>query len=250
MKVSILIPVYNEFRTFHQVLARVLNARLPEGCSREIIVIDDGSTDGTAQILADYARSGVILAHYSGANFGKGSAIRRGISLASGDVVLIQDGDLEYDPADYSRILEPILRGDAGIVYGSRFLRQPVGMARKNRFANRILTSAANILYSAAITDEATAYKAIRIEILRALKLECRRFEFCPELTAKVSRLGYRIHEVPISYNARGIADGKKIRARDGFEALWTLVKYRFAAWNTSGEFESVPEPCPKLKGG
>ena len=250
MKVSILIPVYNEFRTFHQVLARVLDARLPEGCSKEIIVIDDGSTDGTTQILADYARSGVILAHYSGANFGKGSAIRRGISLASGSVVLIQDGDLEYDPADYSRILEPILRGDAGIVYGSRFLRQPVGMARKNRIANRILTFAANALYRAAITDEATAYKAIRIEILRALKLECRRFEFCPELTAKVRRLGYRIHEIPISYNARGIAEGKKIRARDGFEALWTLVKYRFASTNASCEFGAAPEISPKLRRG
>lgn len=250
MKVSILIPVYNEFRTFHQVLARVLEAQLPNGCSKEIIVIDDGSTDGTAQILADYARSGVILAHYSGANFGKGSAIRRGITLASGDVVLIQDGDLEYDPADYSRILEPILRGDAGIVYGSRFLRQPVGMARKNRIANRLLTFAANVLYGAAITDEATAYKAIRIEILRALKLECRRFEFCPELTAKVRRMGYRIHEVPISYNARGIADGKKIRARDGFEALWTLVRYRFGSRSAAIDFDPIQKTCPGLKRG
>lgn len=228
MKVSILIPVYNEFRTFDRVLERVLRAPLPAECSKEIIVIDDGSTDGTAQMLEKYARAGVILAHYSSANSGKGSAIRRGIDLASGDVVLIQDGDLEYDPADYSRILEPIVRGEAGIVYGSRFLGEPVGMAAKNRVANRVLTFAANLLYDARITDEATAYKAIRIEILRALTLECKRFEFCPELTAKVRRLGYPIREVPISYNARGIADGKKIRARDGFEALWTLVKFRF----------------------
>lgn len=239
MKVSILIPVYNEFRTFDRVLDRVLRAPLPEGCSKEIIVIDDGSTDGTAQILDGYARAGVIVAHYSGSNCGKGSAIRRGIGLASGGVVLIQDGDLEYDPADYSRILEPILRDDAGIVYGSRFLgaahsgSSPIGMAKKNRIANRILTLAANLLYDARITDEATAYKAIRIEILRGLPLECRRFEFCPELTAKVRRLGYRIHEVPISYNARGITDGKKIRARDGFEALWTLLKYRFVRQKT-----------------
>ena len=228
MKVSILIPVYNEFRTFPQVLERVRQAPLPAGCTSEIIVIDDGSTDGTAQILDEHARAGTIAGHRSGPHAGKGTAIRAGIALASGDIVLIQDGDLEYDPNDYARILEPIVSGQADIVYGSRFLGKRVAMALPNLVANRILTAVANLLYNARLTDEATAYKAFRASVLRQMQLECRRFEFCPEVTAKALRLGYRILEVPVSYNARAIADGKKIRARDGFEALWTLVKCRF----------------------
>ena len=229
MKISIIIPVYNEFRTFNQVLERVRQAPLPEGCSKEIVVIDDGSTDGTRQMLDEQARAGIVVGLHAARNFGKGAAIRTGIALASGDVVLIQDGDLEYDPRDYARILEPIVNGRADIVYGSRFLGKPAGMAMRNRAANKILTLAANFLYDARITDEATAYKAFRASILRNIRLECRRFEFCPEVTAKARRLGYRIQEVPIGYNARGIAEGKKIRALDGFQALWTLIRYRFA---------------------
>jgi dolichol-phosphate mannosyltransferase len=228
MKVSIIIPVYNEFRTFPQVLARVLAAPLPPGCTKEVVVVDDGSTDGTQHLLAEHTQSGAIVGCHSDRNAGKGSALRAGIALASGDVVLTQDGDLEYDPLDYQRILEPIVAGHADIVYGSRFLGKPIGMAIMNRLANWILTSAANLLYGARITDEATAYKAFRIRLLREVNLECRRFEFCPEVTAKMRRLGHTIYEVPIRYNARGIAEGKKIRARDGFEALWTLLKYRF----------------------
>jgi len=219
MTVSIIIPVYNEFRTFDQVLERVRRAPLPPGCAKEIVVIDDGSTDGTAQTLGQERHT---IRHA-----GKGSAVRAGIERATGDIVLIQDGDLEYDPNDYARLLEPIVAGRADIVYGSRFLGQQPAMARRNRIANRILTAAANLLYGARITDEATAYKAFRITVLRAMHLKCRRFEFCPEVTAKACRLGYRIHEVPVSYNARGIAEGKKIRARDGWEALWTLLRYR-----------------------
>lgn len=231
MKVSIIIPVYNEFRTFSQVLERVRRAALPEGCSKEIIVIDDGSTDGTTQMIAGHAGAGDIIAgHHAERNFGKGMAIRTAIALASGDILLMQDGDLEYDPNDYARILDPIITGEADVVYGSRFLGKPVGMAARNRVANWILTTAANLLYGARLTDEATAYKAFRASVLREVHLTCRRFEFCPEITAKLRRLEYHIHEVPISYNARGIAEGKKIRSRDGFHALWTLVKYRFAS--------------------
>ena len=233
LKISVIIPVYNEFRTFNQVLDRVRRAPLPAGCSMEVVVIDDGSTDGTAQMIGEHVRAGIVVGHYSAENRGKGAAIRTGIEIASGDIAIIQDGDLEYDPTDYHRILEPIVRGEADVVYGSRFLSHPAGMALKNRVANWILTRAANLIYSAGITDEATAYKAFRMEALRSLRLECRRFEFCPEVTAKLRRLGYRIREVPISYNARGIADGKKIRAHDGFQALWTLIRYRFAPRRT-----------------
>jgi glycosyltransferase involved in cell wall biosynthesis len=182
-------------------------------------------------MIAGHAQAGdIVTVHHAARNFGKGTAIRTAIALASGDILLTQDGDLEYDPGDYARILEPIVKGEADVVYGSRFLGQPAGMAIRNRIANWILTTAANVLYDAAITDEATAYKAFRAPVLREVHLTCRRFEFCPEITAKLRRLGYRIREVPISYNARGIAEGKKIRTRDGFEALWTLVKYRFVS--------------------
>ena len=228
MKVSIIIPVYNEFRAFDQVLEWVRRAPLPESCIKEIVVVDDGSTDGTAGRVRDYDHQGVVIGHQSVLNFGKGTAVRVGITLATGDIILIQDGDLEYDPNDYVRLIEPIIRGEAGVVYGSRFLGRPKGMALSNLIANRILTAATNLLYGARLTDEATAYKAFRATVLARISLKCRSFEFCPEVTAKVRRLGYKIHEVPISYNARGIADGKKIRARHGFEALWTLIKYRF----------------------
>jgi len=225
MVVSIIIPVYNEFRTLPQVLQRVREAALPPGVNKEIIVVDDGSTDGTTHLLASYAES--IHIHHATLNAGKGAAIRVGLTKATGDIILIQDGDLEYDPADYMQLVTPILEGKAKVVYGSRFRGKPTGMATKNRIANIILTLAANTLYNASITDEATAYKAFHIEVLNRLRLESKRFEFCPEVTAKIRRLGYVIHEVPISYNPRGIAEGKKIAARDGFHALWTLLRYR-----------------------
>jgi dolichol-phosphate mannosyltransferase len=228
MRISVIIPVYNEFRTLAQVLERVRQAPLPRGCVKEIIVVDDGSTDGTAEVLGEQARRSVIVGHHSEQNRGKGAAIRTGIALATGDVILVQDGDLEYDPNDYARILEPIVNHEAEVVYGSRFLAKPLHIEKRYRLANRILTAAANLLYNAHLTDEATAYKAFRSSVLRGIKLQCNRFDFCPEVTAKLRRLGYEIREVPIRYNARGIADGKKIRFTDGLEALWTLCKSRF----------------------
>lgn len=228
MKVSIVIPIYNEFATFRTVIERVLAAPLPPGCTKEIVVVDDGSTDGTQAILESYSQDGIVSVHTSARNSGKGTAVRIGFAMASGDIIIIQDGDLEYDPNDYASILMPIVKGEADIVYGSRFLGKPNGMALKNLIANRILTACANLLFRAGITDEATAYKAFRASVLARMSLSARRFELCPELTAKACRLGYRIHEVAISYNARGIVQGKKIRPRDGFEALWTLIRYRF----------------------
>jgi len=228
VKVSIIIPVYNEFSALPEVINRVLNARLPEGCTREVIVVDDGSNDGTTFLVNAYAGQGMLISHSTLQNGGKGTAIRTGLELASGDVILIQDGDMEYDPKDYVSLVAPIVNEHADVVYGSRFHGHVMEMPVWSLIANTILTFLANSLYAAHITDEATAYKAFRTEVLRSLSLQCRRFEFCPEVTAKLRRLGYRIHEVPISYRARRIAEGKKIRARDGVHAVWTLLKYRF----------------------
>ncbi len=230
MKISILIPVYNEFRTLPQVLERVCQAPLPPGCEREIIVVDDGSTDGTAALLSAAATGpgGAVIAHATPRNRGKGAALRAGLELASGGIILIQDGDLEYDPADYPVLLAPILAGAADVVYGSRFRHGwPAGMAWRNRWANRLLTAAANALYRAGLSDEATAYKAFRASVLRQLDLRANRFGFCPEVTAKLRRLGVAIQEAPIRYQPRGIAQGKKIRARDGFAALAILLTCR-----------------------
>lgn len=233
MKISILIPVYNEFLTLPLVLQRVLAAPLPAGCEKEVIIVDDGSTDGTTELLDQYENSPVFVIHHSPVNFGKGAALRIGIAKATGDILMVQDGDLEYDPRDYPKLLEPIVRGEAKIVYGSRFkpgARQGIKeMKWANWLANRWLTWTANLLYSAHLTDEATAYKAFAREVIEAIGLKCVRFEFCPEITAKARRLGYTISEVPISYNPRGITEGKKIRWQDGVEALWTLIHYRTA---------------------
>ena len=224
--VSILIPVYNEAPYIAEVVQRVRDVPLPLFVSREIVLVDDGSTDGTTELVRSLASPDVrvVVARRNG---GKGIAIRRGIEEAKGEVILLQDADLEYDPADHPRVLAPILDGVAEIVYGSRFRGRIVGMAWPNRLANVILCAITNVLYGAAITDEATAYKAFRAEILRGMAFRARRFEWCPEVTARSLLAGHRIVEVPIAYRARSVAQGKKIRWWDLLHAIWTLLRYR-----------------------
>jgi glycosyltransferase involved in cell wall biosynthesis len=227
MKVSIIIPVYNESTNIAGVIDRVSKAPFSPGLSKEIIVVDDGSTDGTTEIL-DSVQNTLMKVHHSMLNFGKGTAIRVGLKHATGDIVIIQDGDSEYDPAEIDRVVAPIVQGKAKVVYGSRFLGSIDGMYMKYWLVNKLLVLAVWMLYGVRLTDEATAYKAFDRQTLNQIPLNCRRFEFCPEVTAKVLRRGLTIAEVPISYSARTIQQGKKIRFWDGVEAFWTLLRYRF----------------------
>lgn len=221
MKVSVIIPVYNEESTVGEVIERVDAVDV----DKEIIVVDDGSTDRTGQILRRHA-SKLRHIHDARANLGKGAAIRAGLTYAGGDVVLIQDADLELDPTEWSRLLAPISAGETEVVYGSRFL-QPNRVRLRTRLANRLIVLATNLLYDSRLTDTYTAYKVFRTEVIRGLRLTSHGFEIEAEITAKLLRLGHRIVEVPISYRPRSEAEGKKIRWRDGLVALWTLLRYR-----------------------
>ena len=228
-KVSIIIPVYNEFSHVAGVIERVLGAAMPPGVGKEIIVVDDGSTDGTTEILKNF-HNNIVKVHHSMLNFGRGTAIRVGLKHATGDVVVIQDGDSEYNPDEIRRVVAPILDGNAKVVYGSRFLGTIDGMYFKYWLANKMLVWAVRLLYGIRITDEATAYKAFDRMFLNSFVLNCIRFEFCPEVTAKVARRGVPIMEVPISYSARSVQQGKKIKLWDAVEAFYTLLRYRFGA--------------------
>jgi len=221
MKLSVIVPAYNELDTIEESIARVKRV----GLDAEIIVVDDCSTDGTRELLQRIPDIKLVLHDH---NRGKGMAIRTALQYVTGDIVIIQDADLEYEPDDFPAMVQPIITGEADVVYGSRFLKNKPKMRLTNYIANRILALAASILFRARITDEATCYKAFRADLIKGMQLTCRRFEFCPEVTAKVLRGGTRIMEVPIRYTARTAAMGKKINAWDGVVALWTLVKYRF----------------------
>ncbi len=221
MKLSILIPVYNERATILDILARV--QAVPY--EKEIIAVDDGSTDGTRELLAQ-AQGVTVL--YHDCNRGKGAAIQTALAHATGDIIVIQDADLEYDPRDYKQLIEPIIEGRAKVVYGSRFLGPRMAMFFWHMVANKALTLMTNILYDAILSDMETGYKAFRADVIKGMRLRSHRFDFEPEVTAKVLKRGIRIFEVPISYYGREYSEGKKIGVKDGFVAIWTLLKYRF----------------------
>lgn len=235
IKLSIIVPVYNEASTLRPVLRRILEAPF----SKELVIVDDCSTDGTTQILHDVAADhAAIIPDESPAPFelkilfhqenrGKGAAIRTALEAVSGDITLIQDADLEYDPAEYPQLIEPILAGQADVVYGSRFLGSPRRvMFFWHTVGNKMLTLLSNILTNLNLTDMETCYKVFRTEIIKDMTLCSNRFGIEPEITAKVARKNVRIYEVPISYAGRTYAEGKKINWKDGISAIWTIVRY------------------------
>lgn len=225
---SVLIPVYNEKHTVQELLRRVRDIDI----RKEVILVDDCSTDGTRQILKDEIEGKFpdVKVYYHEMNKGKGAALRTAISNATGDIMIVQDADLEYDPREYFTLLEPILDGRADVVYGSRFLG---GGAHRvhlywHRLGNGFLTMLSNMMTNLNLTDMEVCYKVFRSEVLRSIPLKCNRFDFEPEITAKIAKRHYRVYEVPISYSGRDYSEGKKIGWKDGVEALWTIFKYRF----------------------
>ncbi len=227
MLVSVIIPTYNEEKTIQQVLETVQALPL----ETQIIVVNDGSTDGTQAILEKLTENENLTIVHCEKNQGKGSAIRTGIPHVNGDAVVIQDADMELSPYDLLHLIKPLEKGKVDVVYGSRFLNGRGNASIHNYLANRMLALYTNILYGSRITDEATGYKLFTTNLIKQIDLTCEGFEFCPEITAKILRSGYHIHEVPVSYSPRTKKEGKKLRFwSDGFFAAWTLLKYRFTS--------------------
>jgi len=226
MKLSVIMPVFNEKPTIETIIGRVEAV----GLADEIVIVDDGSTDGTRELLKDLGDQKdhiQLILHEK--NKGKGAAVRTGIKAARGDLLLIQDADLEYDPRDYTTLIKPVEEGIADVVYGSRFLGAPRRVTMFwHMVANKLLTLMTNLLYNSILTDMETGYKLFRREIIQDIPLRSKRFEFEPEITAKLLKRKVRIFEVPISFNPREYEEGKKIGLPDAFEAVWTLIKYRF----------------------
>jgi len=241
MKLSVVMPVYNEIGTIAEILRRVRAVQLavpvgygPENgiavqFEREIVIVDDGSTDGTREILHTLEGEPDVVVVFHEHNQGKGAAVRTGLQHASGDVMLVQDADLEYDPRDYPALLQPIVEGRSQVVYGSRFRGGPTrAMFFWHMAGNRFLTLVTNVLYDTILSDMETCYKVFTREVAEQLDLKAPGWGFDPEITAQILKRGYRIYEVPISYTGREFEEGKKISWRDGITVLWTLIRYRF----------------------
>jgi glycosyltransferase involved in cell wall biosynthesis len=227
IKLSVVVPVYNEKQTLLEILKRIRAVEI----NKEIILVDDFSRDGTRNLLAtlsDQPENGDLKICYHTFNQGKGAALRTGFAMATGNYVIIQDADLEYDPEDYPTLLQPILEGRADVVYGSRFTGQSHNMLSLHRAGNLLLTFLTNLLYRTTISDMETCYKLFPAEVIKSVKIESNRFNFEPEITAKILKKQLRIVEVPIHYHGRSFLEGKKITWRDGFSAVWTLLKFRF----------------------
>lgn len=225
MKVSVIIPVYNEESTIEEIIIRVKAQEL----ASEIVIVDDGSLDGTQEILSGFAEDDQVQVILHDRNRGKGAAVRTGFQNATGEVFLIQDADLEYDPRDYPSLLRPIDEGIADVVYGSRFLGGPRrSVMFWHMVANRMLTFMTNLLYNTILSDMETGYKVFKREIVDGMQLHANSFDFEPEFTAKILKKKVRVYEVPISFNPRDYDEGKKIGLGDAFQAVWTLIKYRF----------------------
>lgn len=220
-------PVFNEKKTIREIIAKVMAVPIPI----ELVIVDDASTDGTRDILKEYEGKPNIQVYYHEKNKGKAGAIKTGIPHTTGDIISIQDGDLETNPNDFVHLTEPIKKGDAQVVYGSRYYGgDEKSLYSAYKFGARFLSVVVNVLYNQNITDEATCYKVFRADILKQIPLTYDRFEFCPEVTAKVSKMGYKIKELPMNYYPRSFEEGKKMNWRDGVKALWVLVKYRFVS--------------------
>ncbi|NJD60135.1 MAG: glycosyl transferase [Anaerolineales bacterium] len=228
MKLSIIIPAYNEADSLEKVVEGVYAVNLGE-VDKEVIISNDGSRDRSQDIIQDLqARYPGLIAYHSPTNLGKGAAVRLGIAISSGDIITIQDADMELDPSEYPRLLSPLLDQRARVVYGSRFLHSKVKLNRTSRLANRFLTTLSNLLFGGHLTDMETAYKMFYREALDGIRLRCVRFDFEPEITSQFLKKGYQILEVPITYSPRTVEAGKKISWVDGYEAIYTLIRCRF----------------------